>query len=1272
LVNLTDLRVLRLEDTQLCAPTDDVFQAWLDGIDTKRGVVNCGPLSTAIELSVNQQTISEDAGATEITVTATLDERALSEDTTVLLSIGPSSTATRDVDYRVSFRRLVIPADNIAGSTLLLVEPIDDAEVEGDETIVLIGVVDGLMGDEVAITIIDDDESLDNPDRAVLVALYAATDGDDWTNDTNWLSDRPLGEWHGVTTNANGRVTRLDLDDNALSGTLPSELGNLTNLQWLDLGGNQLSGELPSSLGNLTDLRLLWLGGNAFSGSFPSWLVNLTNLQQLQLAVNQFSGELPSWLGTLTNLQDLRLQHNQFSGSLPPELGNLTRLVRLYLHENKALLNPLPLSLVKLTNLQQLYLDNTQLCAPTDAAFQTWLGGIEDKVGVRDCDEPGDPDPTSPDRAVLVALYEATNGDNWTNDTNWLSDRPLSEWRGVTTDENGRVASLGLVGNQLSGTIPKEIGQLQNLTQLWLDGNQLSGTIPKEIGQLQNLIYLVLADNQLSGTIPKEIGQLQNLGTLWLDGNQLSGAIPRELGNLTKLERLYLGGNQLSGTLPESLRNLANLEVLWLHGTQLCAPLDAAFQTWLGGIDDKQGVVNCDDGEPSTAIVLSVNPQTIREGSDETEITATATLNGQALSEDTTVDLNINYATSTAIRDVDYTASSASWSIVIPAGSIAGSTALWAWAVADNIAEGDETIVLIGAVDGLMGDEAAITIIDDDETPDNPDRAVLVALYEATNGDNWTNNTNWLSDRPLGEWYGVSTDDDGRVTSLELGGNGLSGSVPSSLGNLTNLQGLGLSGNQLSGALPSSLGNLTNLQGLALSGNQLSGALPSSLGNLTNLQGLWLHENELSGALPSSLGNLTQLEVLELSRNQLSGALPQSLVNLTNLQYLYLHNTQLCAPTDAAFQSWLDGIDDKLGVEYCGDESGGSTSVTIPDANLRALIEGYFDKASGAPITEAEMATLTRLEAQNKGISDLTGLEYAINLTWLDFSEQQVASNTVANNNSFSDLSPLANLTRLTWLDLSYNDNISDISSLSGLTNLTYLNLSTNWAISDFSSLSGLTNLTELYLFGISDVSALSGLTNLTKLSLNSTDISDISPLSGLTNLTELHLDGPSTIGTDISDISPLSGLTNLTELHLGGHKIPDISPLSGLTNLTELYFSFAPISDISPLSGLTRLTRLSFHVSNISDISPLSGLANLTWLNFTFGDFSDISPLSGLTNLTYLRLIHCKISDLAPLVANTGLDDGDEVNVENNPLSATSRNTHIPALQARGVNVRF
>ena len=189
------------------------------------------------------------------------------------------------------------------------------------------------------------------------------------------------------------------------------------------------------------------------------------------------------------------------------------------------------------------------------------------------------------------------------------------------------------------------------------------------------------------------------------------------------------------------------------------------------------------------------------------------------------------------------------------------------------------------------------------------DRAALVALYNATSGPNWTINTNWLTTAALSEWYGVTTDVDGRVTHVYLAQNELNGELPVELGDLTNLQILYLNQNMLSGAIPVALGKLTNLEQLSLSQNMLSGEIPAALGDLTNLQSLSLSANTLSGKIPAKLGNLTNLEDLFLNRNELSGPLPLTLSALSQLSVLDIRETTLCAPVNTAFQAWLATID---------------------------------------------------------------------------------------------------------------------------------------------------------------------------------------------------------------------------------------------------------------------------------------------------------------------------------------------------------------------------
>ena len=162
----------------------------------------------------------------------------------------------------------------------------------------------------------------------------------------------------------------------------------------------------------------------------------------------------------------------------------------------------------------------------------------------------------------------------------------------------------------------------------------------------------------------------------------------------------------------------------------------------------------------------------------------------------------------------------------------------------------------------------------------NNDRAVLMDLYNATDGPNWEINANWGSDRPLDQWEGVTTDENGRVIYLWLQDFGLSGSIPSSLGRLTSLLALSLSYSQrLTGPIPSSLGDLVNLQVLGLQSSSLTGPIPSSLGNLTDLIALALHGNDLTGSIPPSLANITKIENDEftLDDNRLTGLIPAEL-----------------------------------------------------------------------------------------------------------------------------------------------------------------------------------------------------------------------------------------------------------------------------------------------------------------------------------------------------------------------------------------------------------
>ena len=175
-------------------------------------------------------------------------------------------------------------------------------------------------------------------------------------------------------------------------------------------------------------------------------------------------------------------------------------------------------------------------------------------------------------REALIALYKATNGDNWTNNTNWCSDKPISEWYGVTADgltpNNPPGMLLFLDNNNLVGELPQEIGNLKNLILLRMDANKLSGSIPESIGDLTQVREIYLEGNQLSGSIPESIGNLTQVREIHLEGNQLSGSIPQSIGNLINIKSFHVGHNNLEGTLPEVFADLPLLRGLSLEGNR--------------------------------------------------------------------------------------------------------------------------------------------------------------------------------------------------------------------------------------------------------------------------------------------------------------------------------------------------------------------------------------------------------------------------------------------------------------------------------------------------------------------------------------------------------------------------------------------------------------------------------------------------------------------------------------------------------------------------------
>lgn len=279
--------------------------------------------------------------------------------------------------------------------------------------------------------------------RDALVALYHATNGGDWNRNDNWLSDAPLGEWFGVTTDVHDRVVRLQLRQNQLRGTLPPEIGQLSDLVNLDVQGNQLHGEIPAEIGDLDNVTHLSLWANQFSGSIPAEMGDMASLQWAALGINELTGEIPAELGNLSTATHLDFTLNQLSGEIPAELGNLTNLVWLTFWSNR-LTGPIPPELGNLTNLEQLDLDTNRLSGPIP-----------------------------PELGNLVNLEEL-----------WLRVNQLS---GEIPPELGNLTSLQVLGlgqNALTGEIPRELDNLTSLRSVYLAGNQFTGCVPATLAAI--------------------------------------------------------------------------------------------------------------------------------------------------------------------------------------------------------------------------------------------------------------------------------------------------------------------------------------------------------------------------------------------------------------------------------------------------------------------------------------------------------------------------------------------------------------------------------------------------------------------------------------------------------------------------------------------------------------------------------------------------------------------------------------------------------------------
>jgi len=204
-------------------------------------------------------------------------------------------------------------------------------------------------------------------DSLALVAFYNSTGGPNWTHNSHWLTG-PVSSWYGVTVEG-GRVVELSLYLNNLNGTIPMEVGNLTQIKKFKLGHDKgLSGEIPESIINLSQLEVFVICNCSIYGTITNKICNCSSLSSLQLWENNLTGPIPPEIGNLNSLKFLNLYDNQLTGTIPPGLGNCTNLIELHLNNNN-LSGGLPAEIASINGLNSFNVSNNDLSGPVPDEF---------------------------------------------------------------------------------------------------------------------------------------------------------------------------------------------------------------------------------------------------------------------------------------------------------------------------------------------------------------------------------------------------------------------------------------------------------------------------------------------------------------------------------------------------------------------------------------------------------------------------------------------------------------------------------------------------------------------------------------------------------------------------------------------------------------------------------------------------------------------------------------------------------------------------------------
>ncbi|XP_057737394.1 MDIS1-interacting receptor like kinase 2-like [Arachis stenosperma] len=520
-------------------------------------------------------------------------------------------------------------------------------------------------------------------------------------------------------------------------------------------------------------------------------------------------------------------------------------------------------------------------------------------------------------------------------------------WRGITCDSQGSVVVINLARTGLTGTLENlDLTAFPNLLQLDLRRNNLTGTIPQNIGILSKLQFLDLSTNSLNGTLPLSIANLTKVygldvstnkitGTLdprlFPDGtneprtglisirnflcqeNLLGGKIPNEIGNIRNLTWLALDDNNFYGPIPPSLGNCTHLSVLRVNQNHFSGTIPSSIGklTNLRGlrfqINNLTGTVPREFGNLSSLVVLHLAennfvgelPPQVCKGGKLVNFSAahnsfTGPIPRSLRNCPTLYRVRIEYNQLTGYADQDFGVYPNLTYIDFSYNRIRGRLSA-KWGACKNL----QLLKMAGnSINGFIPEE-------------------IFQLKQLESLD--------LSYNQISGKIPSQIENAGRLYELKLGGNKLTGMTPEEIGKLSNLETLDLSKNMLFGPIPNQIGDCTKLLSLNLSNNHLNGTIPYQIGNLASLQeSLDLSYNSFSGEIPADLGKLANLVSLNLSHNNLSGRIPDSLGEMLSLLTINLSSNHLEGPVprNGIFNSSLLPMDLRNNKGLCGNIQG--------------------------------------------------------------------------------------------------------------------------------------------------------------------------------------------------------------------------------------------------------------------------------------------------------------------------------------------------------------